>query len=140
MVHDIYVVLKRWDYENTAVMKAFVDEEDAKEFVKECFESGIYGEGHFYIEKSILAEGNSFDEFVIQEKVKIPLFVSDLVNYTKGKNRVPADVLREFFIPLFLADLPVFLDLRRLKAYFDSPCHRYAFEKACILGYELEQS
>lgn len=70
MLRDIYVVLKRWDYENTAVMKAFVDEEDAKEFVKECFESGIYGEGYFYIEKSILAEGNSFDEFVIQEMEK----------------------------------------------------------------------
>lgn len=54
MARDIYVVLKRWEYENTAVMKAFVDEEDAKEFVKECFESDIYGEGHFYIEKSLL--------------------------------------------------------------------------------------
>lgn len=70
MARDIYVVLKRWDYENTAVMKAFVDEEDAKEYVKECLESDIYGEGHFYIEKSLLAEGNSFDEFVVQEMEK----------------------------------------------------------------------
>lgn len=76
-----------------------------------------------------------------QEKVKIPKFMVELVEYTKNRNAVPADILGMFndYAPHEL-NLPATLNLEKLSEYFSIACHRYDFERACFGGYEVKET
>ncbi|MGF2080101.1 hypothetical protein [Enterococcus casseliflavus] len=76
-----------------------------------------------------------------QEKVKIPKFMAELVEYTKNRNAVPADILGMFndYEPHEL-NLPATLNLEKLSEYFSIACHRYDYEKACFVGYEVKET
>lgn len=76
-----------------------------------------------------------------QEKVKIPKSMAELVEYTKNRNVVPADILGMFndYEPHEL-NLPATLDLEKLSEYLSIACHRYDYEKACFIGYEVKET
>ncbi|MGL9772259.1 DUF1642 domain-containing protein [Enterococcus sp. DIV0996a] len=70
----------------------------------------------------------------------IPQYVADLVDWTVRANGAPCDVIREFKTKTpDTVNLPGTLELEKLDEYFKKAHHRYDFEKACFVGYEVEK-
>lgn len=78
----------------------------------------------------------------IKEPTKpvIPNFVADFVDWVTKRNWIPSDAIREFQnnTPDTI-NLPDTLELDKLSEYFEIACCRYDFERACILGYKIEE-
>lgn len=78
------------------------------------------------------------------QKVELPAFVADLVNWTTRNNAVPSDVITEFKINNDVRSIEVInlprneLELGKLSKYFEVAWHRYSFEKACFCGYVVK--
>ncbi len=74
------------------------------------------------------------------QKPVVPKFVADLVDWTVRGNCIPSDVIREFQTNTpDTVNLPETLELEKLGEYFEKAYCRYDFERACILGYEIEK-
>ncbi|MDQ8291606.1 DUF1642 domain-containing protein [Enterococcus faecium] len=74
------------------------------------------------------------------QKAVIQQFVADLVDWTVRSNWAPSDVIREFQTNTpDTVNLPETLELEKLGEYFEKAYCRYEFERACILGYEVEK-
>ena len=74
------------------------------------------------------------------QKPVIQQFVADLVEWTVRGNCIPSDVIREFQTNTpDTVILPDTLELEKLGEYFEKAYCRYEFERACILGYEVEK-
>ncbi len=78
----------------------------------------------------------------IKEPTKpvIPNFVAEFVDWVTKRNWAPSDAIREFQDkPLDAVNLPDTLELEKLDKYFEIAYCRYDFERACILGYKIEE-
>lgn len=78
----------------------------------------------------------------IKEPTKpvIPNFVAEFVDWTTKRNWAPSDAIREFQNNTpDTVNLPDTLELDKLSEYFEIAYCRYDFERACILGYKVEE-
>lgn len=74
------------------------------------------------------------------ELVEVPEFVGELICWVKKNNAVPSDVISDFYsLAVDEINLPNTLDLEKLSVYFTLACHRFDFEKACIIGYTVKK-
>lgn len=74
------------------------------------------------------------------DKPVIPNFVAEFVDWVTKRNWAPSDAIREFQDkPLDAVNLPDTLELEKLDKYFEIAYCRYDFERACILGYKIEE-
>ncbi|QEP29517.1 hypothetical protein PEf771_100 [Enterococcus phage PEf771] len=74
------------------------------------------------------------------DKPVIPNFVAEFVDWVMKRNWAPSDAIREFQDrPLDAVNLPDTLELEKLGKYFEIAYCRYDFERACILGYKVEE-
>lgn len=75
-----------------------------------------------------------------QQKPVIPNFVAEFVDWTTKRNWAPSDAIREFQNNTpDTVNLPDTLELDKLSEYFEIAYCRYDFERACILGYKVEE-
>ncbi|EMF0489637.1 DUF1642 domain-containing protein [Enterococcus faecium] len=73
------------------------------------------------------------------QKPVVPEFVAELVDWTNKMRCAPCEVVQDLQTNNELANLPRDLDLEKLSEYLEIAYHRYDFEKACFVGYEVEQ-
>ncbi len=75
-----------------------------------------------------------------QQKPVIPKFVAEFVDWVTKRNWAPSDAIREFQNNTpDTVNLPETLELEKLDEYFEIAYNRYDFERACILGYKVEE-
>lgn len=99
----------------------------SKSIRSECYNSGL---------NAGITILNKLDE---PQKPVVPEFVAELVDWTNKMRCAPCEVVQDLQTNNELANLPRDLDLEKLSEYLEIAYHRYDFEKACFVGYEVEQ-